>query len=81
MEQTIPLAEEKRERENGCSIYIRQDSISIHWDRPLTDGSHKVTRVEQISAGALLGIARVLTGKGEEDVVRAIASIERKRKR
>jgi hypothetical protein len=65
-------------RRNHCHISVSDDSINLYFDQPLPDGPHKPTRMETMAAAALLGIARALTGKSEGDVVRAIASFERK---
>jgi hypothetical protein len=64
---------------DSCHISISDDYISIHFDRP-PEAGRKPARMELMAAGALLGIARVLTGQAEADVVRAAAQIERREK-
>ncbi len=77
----IPLEEmPSLKRGNSCYIHLDERTVSIHWDQALPDGPHKPTRVETMAAGALLGIARTLTGRGEEAVIDAIAMFEKKRR-
>jgi hypothetical protein len=69
---------QRRREQNSCHISIDADSISIRFDDPLPDGPHKVTRLETMAAGALLGIARTLTGRGDEAVVAAMVMFDKK---
>ena len=83
MSERIAIPEEapvQRERENECHISLGADGIWVRFDRPLPDGPHKPPRMETMVAGALLGIARTLTGRGEEAVIDAIAGMEKKGK-
>lgn len=80
--QQIDISEQQlvAKARNECWITISETSIHVHWDKPLPDGPHRPTRIETMAAGALLGIARTLTGRGEEAVIDAMAQFERKRK-
>jgi hypothetical protein len=71
MEPHIP-SQEPAERELECSIHISKRGIDLYWQPELPAGEHKATRVELMVAGALMGVARALTGKGEADVLAAI---------
>lgn len=74
----VPAEAPVKQRENHCHISIEGDGIWVRFDRPLPDGPHKPTRMETMVAGALLGIARTMTGRGEEAVIDAIAGLEKK---
>lgn len=77
VEQRIPIPIE-RELPDCCRITVESGYISIHFDPPLAEGPHKMTRLETIAAGALMGIARTLTGHGEAAVIAALVQFDKK---
>lgn len=68
---------EERKREQHCSISISESDIWIRWDPPLPEGPHKVTRAEVMAAGALIGVARTLSGKGADEVISSLVKFDR----
>jgi hypothetical protein len=60
-----------------CHITLSETGIDIDFYPPLESEPHKPSRVEIMAAGALLGLARALTGKGAEQVIHALAQFER----
>ncbi len=72
----IPAEAKPKQR---CDIRISESDIWIDWTPALPDGG-KPSRVELMAAGALIGIARVLSGKGAEDVAAAAAKAARGRR-
>ncbi len=63
-----------------CSISISGHGIDIYFHPALPEGRHEVTRTELMAAGALMGIAGVLTGKGADAVMGALVKFERETK-
>ena len=45
----------------------------------LPEGPHKLSRVEVMAGGALLGMGKAITGKGYEEIVRAMVIFDRSR--
>ncbi len=72
----VAIGEE--ERRQSCSIHISDREVTIYFNPPLQEGPHKVTRLETMAAGALLGIARTLTGRGEDAVLQAMTMFDKK---
>lgn len=72
-ETTIPLPDRKQR----CSISICDSDISFYFTPELPAEAHKPSRTEIMAAGALVGIARALTGKGADAVIHALAQFER----
>jgi hypothetical protein len=70
-----------KQKDQRCNISIESDHLYISFDPALPNGPHKRTAAELMAAGALLGIARVLTGKGEEAVMAALDATKPKRPR
>ena len=64
-----------------CSINISGNGIDIYFHPALPEGKHVVSRAELMAAGALMGIAGVLTGKGADEVLNALVRFERETKR
>lgn len=73
----VEIEQAARKLEPECSIRISRDGISLHWYPELPEDGHKPTRVELMAAGALMGVAGVLTGKGAEDIMRALVGFEK----
>jgi hypothetical protein len=65
------------DKEQHCYISLSDNRISFDFEPKLADGPHKPSRTEIMVAAALVGIARVLTGKGAEQVIHALAQFER----
>ncbi len=78
--QHIPLPAPK-EPELRCSIDLSNRGIWIHWEPALPDGPHKVSPVEIMAAGALIGIGRTLTGQGAADVIEALTKFDKASRR
>jgi hypothetical protein len=60
-----------------CTIHINERGVDFDFYPSLPAEPHKPTRTEIMAAGALVGIARALTGKGAEQVIHALAQLER----
>jgi hypothetical protein len=71
-DEHIPL-----DRGQSCSIYISGRGIDVNFTPALPEGKHDVTRTELMAAGALIGIARVLTGQGADEMLRSLVQFER----
>ena len=69
MSEHVELDPLVAEVDDRCSISISNRAIDIYFGRPLLSGPHKPTHVERMAAGALLGIARTLTGHAEADML------------
>jgi hypothetical protein len=65
----------ERERESTCYLSITHTSVDLHFNPKLPEGEHKPTRVELMAAAALLGISRVLSGKGETEILNAMRKV------
>lgn len=76
----VPLPKEPKRRDR-CSIDISSDGIRIWFEPDIPDGPHKPTSIEVMAAGALLGVAGVLTGLGREQVVEAMKKFDARAKR
>ncbi len=76
-DQHIPLEPVEKQR---CSISISSAEVSIYWHPALPEEAHKPSRIEIMAAGALLGIARALMGKGEDEILAAIRRTAGRRK-
>ena len=74
----IPIERPESQR---CSISISDHGIDIYFHPALPDGPHKVTRAEMLAAAALMGIARTLTGRGDDEVLAALIKFDRAQKR
>jgi hypothetical protein len=74
------LPEEIVERQR-CSISISDSSIDFYFSKPIDDAPHKPTHVERLASAALFGIARALAGKAEGDMLRAMETAAKGRKR
>ena len=82
MEQRIDVSEPMpRSRGQECRISIDDHSLWIDFTPKLQDDPHKPTKVELMAAGALMGIAGVLTGKGADEILAALAKFERDARR
>jgi hypothetical protein len=74
-ETFVPI--EAAEREQRCSISISARGVWIDFTPALDKEPHKPTTTDLLAAGAVMGIAAVLTGKGADDVLRALVKFER----
>lgn len=77
----VPIEPRKAENRLRCYISLSDRGVSIDFEPGVPDAPHKPSIVETMAAGALLGIAKALTGKGADDVIAAMARVERENKR
>jgi hypothetical protein len=63
----------------AASHRLSLEQCAIAWDPALPDGPHRMTRVEAVAAGAALGIANAITGKGHDEIARVLAKFDRAR--
>jgi len=69
------------DRGQTCRISIDEHGIWIDFTPKLAEAPRKASQTELLAAGALMGIAGVLTGKGADEILRALATFERGAKR
>jgi hypothetical protein len=61
-----------------CIITIEASGrVTVDWDPALPDGPHKLSRVETLAAGAIVGIGKALTGKGYDQMVAVLTAFDR----